>query len=436
MAKKPTVISLFTGAGGLDLGFEAAGFRTAVAVEMDAACCRTIRENRPWRLIEGRIEEVTSETILKKARLRPGEASVLIGGPPCQPFSKSGYWHRGDSRRLEDPRARTLEEYLRVLEDTQPRAFLLENVAGLAYSGKEEGLRFIEEQLEELNLRCGTSYCFNLKILNAAHYGVPQVRERVFLVGSRDGTEFVFPEPRFLDPAGAKQLNTVLESAQETYRTAWDALEPLSREGLSEEERSETAPRGKWARKLLGTIPEGENYLFHTERGDGEPVFGWRRRYWSFLLKLSKNRPSWTITAQPGPAIGPFHWDSRRLTRRELAALQTFPPDYKLTGTLAEAQRQAGNAVPSLLGEVLAREIHYQFLGGPRPGVPRLLPAKARQEPPAESLLPFPFDDDEIQRQLGKDTPHPGNGEGRGAQRRAERRAERRVEERKGMSDL
>src|SRR6185312_12245754 len=110
--------------------------------------------------------------------------------------------------------------------------------------------------------------------------------------------------------------------------------------------------RGKWA-DLLPSIPPGMNYLWHTDRGGGEPLFGWRRRYWSFLLKLAPDQPSWTIQAQPGPATGPFHWDNRRLTGREMARLQTFPDDIQITGSLADAQRQIGNAVPSLLAEVL-----------------------------------------------------------------------------------
>ena len=118
------VISLFSGAGGLDYGIESAGFETAVAVEMDKWCCETLRANREWAVIEDRVENVTSEKILKEGQLKKGEAKLLIGGPPCQPFSKSGYWRTGDASRLEDPRAQTLEQYMRVLEDTLPEVFI------------------------------------------------------------------------------------------------------------------------------------------------------------------------------------------------------------------------------------------------------------------------------------------------------------------------
>src|SRR5690242_2032141 len=134
-------ISLYTGVGGLDFGFEAAGFETAVALEFNAVACRTLRLNRAWPILEGDIHSFSSEAILEAGGLKRGEADVLFGGPPCQPFSKSSYWVRGDSLRLDDPRADTLTAYLRVLRDTLPKTFLLENVSGLAYEGKDEGLR-------------------------------------------------------------------------------------------------------------------------------------------------------------------------------------------------------------------------------------------------------------------------------------------------------
>src|SRR4051812_13008467 len=105
-------ISLFTGVGGLDFGFEAAGFRTAVALEMDAVACRTMRLNRDWKVIESDIAKMSSKDILDIGGLKEREADILIGGPPCQPFSKSGYWATGDSSRLDDPRAQTLKHYL------------------------------------------------------------------------------------------------------------------------------------------------------------------------------------------------------------------------------------------------------------------------------------------------------------------------------------
>ena len=139
--------------------------------------------------------------------------------------------------------------------------------------------------------------------------------------------------------------------ALEPYRTSWDALADLP-ERLNDKELEMT---GKWA-DLLPTIPEGQNYLWHTDRGGGEPLFGWRRRYWSFLLKLSKRLPAWTIQAQPGPATGPFHWCNRKLSAVELCRLQTFPDGIVFQTRHADIQKLVGNAVPSALAALGARD--------------------------------------------------------------------------------
>ena len=117
---------------------------------------------------------------------------------------------------------------------------------------------------------------------------------------------------------------------------------------------------GRQVGRSLPSIPEGENYLWHTARGGGIELFGWRRRYWNFLLKLAKDRPSWTIQAQPGPSVGPFHWKNRRLSNRELCRLQTIPDGYSVVGGIRAAHKQIGNAVPSALAEVLALAIREQ----------------------------------------------------------------------------
>jgi len=357
---KYKAISLYTGAGGLDYGLEAASFETKVAVEMDKWCCKTLRHNRPrWNTLEGKIEEFSTKQVLEAGKLNKREADILIGGPPCQPFSKSGYWVKGDVDRLNDPRANTLKEYMRILEETLPRAFILENVFGLAYKGKDEGLVYLQERLAEINRVNKTKYNFNWKVLNTARYGIPQIRERVFIVGSRDGLPFEFPEPQFFDPEDDEENDSLFKAGKEPFRTAWDALHDLHDDT---EKPVPSKVGGKWG-DLLPSIPEGQNYLFHSDRGDGVPLFKWRSRYWSFLLKLGKNRPSWTIQAQPGSAIGPFHWNNRRLSMREMARLQTFPDDVEVLGGVSEVQKQIGNAVPSAIGELLGREIRRQFFG-------------------------------------------------------------------------
>jgi DNA (cytosine-5)-methyltransferase 1 len=382
-SRRRKLISLFTGAGGLDFGFEAAGFETAVALEMDEDCCRTIAKNRAWPIIQRRIEAVPSKEILATAGVRSGGVDLLIGGPPCQPFSKSAYWSTGDTKRLADPRARTLHEFMRCVGDLLPEVFLLENVHGISYSGKEEGFGLLERMTARINRRHRTSYQLSWRVLNAVEFGVPQLRQRFFLVAHREGRRFVFPEETHRVPDGPSSE----QSGKIEPLTAWDAIGDLK---LDSHEVG-SGMSGRWA-DLLPSIPEGENYLWHTSRKGGLPLFGWRSRYWSFLLKLAKNRPSWTIQAQPGPAIGPFHWANRRLSIREMARLQTFPDEIEFFGGRGSVQRQLGNAVPSLLAEILAREIGRQLLDQepkgplklaltprrpiPRPEPPRRVPTK------------------------------------------------------------
>lgn len=402
---RPKIISLFSGAGGLDYGFEAAGFDTAVALELDPIACETLRRNRQWPVVECSIFDVPTCEILKVASLKVGEADLLIGGPPCQPFSKSGYWARGDSLRLNDPRAATLAAYLRVLEEARPRAFVLENVPGLAYSQKDEGLRLLLKAVGEINRRVGTRYVPSPAIVHAREHGVPQDRSRFVMVAARDGRPFVFPRPSFGHLVDAGPLFRASVRV-EPYRTAWDALGDLPSEGPTNED---LGVRGKWAR-LLPSIPEGQNYLWHTNRGGGAPLFGWRRRYWNFLLKLAKDRPAWTLQAQPGPAVGPFHWTSRRLSMRELCRLQTFPDDVEIVGARVAVQRQVGNAVPSLLAEVLGREIRVQLLGlAALNGPPRLQPPRRSAVPPPEPVARVPK---KFLALAGKHDAHPGTGKG------------------------
>lgn len=382
-------ISLFTGAGGMDFGFESAGYRISVALELDPDAALTYQTNRPdTPLIQKDIHETSSEEILMRAGLREGEATLLIGGPPCQPFSKASYWASGDAKRLDDPRADTLYAYFRVVRDTLPEVFVLENVHGIAYSGKEEGLLLIERLIEHINKSRGANYEMSWAVIDAADYGVPQVRKRFFLVAHREGKRFQFPKPTH---------------GPGSYITAWDAIGHIVPDP-SEDLRV----RGKWG-DLLPSIPEGKNYLWHTRRGGGLPLFGWRTRYWNFLLKLAKDLPSWTITANPGPAIGPFHWKNRMLSIKELAALQTFPPDTKFAGSRRSVQRQIGNAVPSLLAEVIGREIARQLLGKEVATSPLLAVTPKRPIPSPEPVQPVPSK----YLSLVQDHPdHPGEGLG------------------------
>lgn len=402
---KKTMISLFSGAGGLDHGLAAAGFTNRLCIEIDELAKQTLQLNHPsWKLASpGDIHALTPSSILAQARLRPRELTLLAGGPPCQPFSKSGYWVSGDTNRLTDPRAKTLKAYLDLIRFALPEAILLENVKGIGYSDKDEALRLFFEELDSINKEQRVNYRPYVVVLDAASFGVPQSRERVFVVASRDGKRFAAPNPTHFPPESD-------EGKKKPFLTAWDAIGDLDTDIWP----SELNPTGKWAR-LLPTIPEGENYLWHTARSGGYPLFGWRTRYWSFLLKLAKNKPSWTIQAQPGPATGPFHWKGRLLSVRELARLQTFPDHYKFAGDRRAAHKQIGNAVPPVIGELFGLEIRRQFFNERVRSTLRLKQEKKINCPKPETPKKLPK---EYLQLIGDYEDHPGKGKGPGAQKR------------------
>jgi DNA (cytosine-5)-methyltransferase 1 len=404
------VLSLFTGAGGLDLGLEAAGFEVAGCVERDLDCRETIDQNTSWQLTkEGDAERHDPKRLLRELGLKRGRITLLAGGAPCQPFSKSGQWVSGATGGMGDPRARTLHAYFRILEAALPRVMLLENVKGLVAkpregSTEEHALELLAGVLESINARHGTAYHPSILHVDAAAFGVPQQRERVFVVADRDGGSLQPPVPTHgrAAPRGSPRATTT-----------WDAIGDLDVDEWDES----LAPTGTWAR-LLTSIPEGRNYLHHTRKGDGEPLFGWRTRYWSFLLKLAKDRPSWTIQAQPGPATGPFHWRSRKLSIREMARLQTFPDGHHFAGGYHSARCQVGNAVPVALAETLGLEIRRQLLDDDPGRDASTLLAHRSDCPPAEEPEPVA---EEYLSMRGEHGDHPGVGDGPGAMRLKEK---------------
>lgn len=341
-----SAISLFSGAGGLDLGVERAGYRVLAAVEYDADAAATLRANFPHsEVLERDIRTVETRELLKAAGLRVGEADLLIGGPPCTPFSKSGNWLEY-KRSGKDANADLLDHYLRILSEAKPRSFLLENVFGLAYRNHNAfWLKRLLSMFRELGYR------IDHRVLLAADYGVPQRRQRLFILGSKDATP-EFPTPTH---SGPHETRRGWDESLVPHVTSKQAIGDLAkRRSLAEPEEVVT---GTFAH-LLPEVPPGENYLhFTAKRGHPEPLFEWRSRYWNFLLKLDPNQPSPTIQAQPGPWVGPFHWQSRRLRLAEIKRLQTFPDDYEIVGSRRSAQIQIGNAVPPLLAERLAEPL-------------------------------------------------------------------------------
>jgi DNA (cytosine-5)-methyltransferase 1 len=352
-------ISLFSGAGGLDLGAEAVGFRTCAAVESNAVARSTMLANKdlyfPSLSEDSLFEDVLSVepgTLLEHAGARPGEIDLLVGGPPCTPFSKSGYWLEY-KRAGADPKASLLDEYVRLLRGVQPRAFVMENVYGLAYRNQNRAVldRFLA------GVR-SAGYAVEYRILLAGDYGVPQLRQRMFCVGIRSD---------LLDKPGhlwRMTWPTATHSGPHETRTAWDeSLLPHTTSGqaleglLENPEEPEEHVTGTFTEELRA-VPPGENYLHWTaERGHPAPRFKWRSRYWSFLLKLDPRRPSPTIQGQPGPWVGPFHWESRRLRVAELKRLMTFPDDFVVLGSRRDQQLQLGNAVPPVIAEAVIEAV-------------------------------------------------------------------------------
>lgn len=391
-------ISLFTGAGGLDIGLSAAGFESVICIEADRDAQATLRANHPrWRVLEpGDVHSHSAREVLRAGRLRRGEAVLLASGPPCQPFSKARLWVNGRTSGMNDARAKTLSAYLNVAEAALPQVLLIENVRGIAKEGRNGAMDFLKRRVDCINRHYGTHYEFNVLHLSASDFGVPQIRERTYLIADRDGRTFRPPAKTHAPTSGASGL--------ERYSTAWDAIGDLD----EEEWDGALSPKGRWA-ELLPSIPEGCNYLWHTNRGGGIPLFGWRTKFWSFLLKLAKNRPSWTIPAQPGPATGPFHWRNRILSMRELMRLQTFPDNYVVSGSAGSVRRQIGNATPPLIAEILGREIRSQWLDGFSPKLRYLVPRQFGFPPPPNPVAKVPKKFFSLK---GDYRPHPGIGKG------------------------
>jgi len=234
-SSKYKVISLFSGAGGMDIGFRRAGFEIAVAVEIDVSCCETLHANNPsLPIINKSITDVSSQEILDTAGLHVGEAALVIGGPPCQSFSLAGL-----RKGLDDERGRLLFEYVRVVRETLPKGFVLENVKGLTNWDEGRAMRMLLNELEKPILYEGNEYRYTIstpQILNAVDYDVPQYRERLIIVGNRDGKTFLYPAPHVF----------------EQHKTVWDAIGGLPDPDAPSENALRTAGTIKERREKYG----------------------------------------------------------------------------------------------------------------------------------------------------------------------------------------
>lgn len=221
MSKK--VISLFSGAGGMDIGFHQAGFQTAVAVEMDPSCCATLRKNMPSvPVIQGDIRKISSQKILSAAHLQPLEAQLVIGGPPCQSFSLAG-----KRMGLDDPRGGLVLEFIRIVKETLPMAFVMENVKGMVNWKKGKALHAVLSEASEEILYNNEKYQYQVtyKILNSVSFGAPQMRERLFIIGNRIGKPFSFPSTTHSEPSTIQ--TDLFGNSPHKWKTVWDSIGDL-----------------------------------------------------------------------------------------------------------------------------------------------------------------------------------------------------------------
>lgn len=386
-ATRAKVLSIFSGAGGLDVGLEAAGFETVGVIEIDPTAATTLRLNRPkWlHLAGGDVLRAANTLSPASLGLAPGELDLLAGGPPCQPFSLAAQWAANGRQGMEDPRAATVHATMSLARTFLPKAILMENVLGFV-QGKNSAIEFLKSQLDSIHKESSYKYRLEWRLINAADYGVPQNRRRVIIVAVRDDMNLEWPEP-------THQFSPI---------RAWDAIGDL--------EEKEAVPRsaGRWAH-LLKSIPAGSNYQWLTSRGEGEELFGYRTRYWNFLLKICPTKPAWTLSASPGPATGPFHWENRHLTIREQMRLQSFPDSWSLAGDQRQQVKQVGNATPPLLAEVIGISL-LRMLGRTTHTTPKLTMKRNSIEPP---ILDPPAPVHTSYRSLiGEKTAHAGTGKG------------------------
>ncbi|MBO5828086.1 MAG: DNA cytosine methyltransferase [Paludibacteraceae bacterium] len=321
------LISLFSGAGGLDLGFHKAGFTTIIANEYDAKICPTFRSNFPTtNLIEGDIRKINENEF-------PLGITGIIGGPPCQSWSEGG-----SLKGIEDERGQLFYEYIRILKKTQPYFFVAENVSGMLAARHTSAVR------EFMHLFDKAGYDVQFKLLNANDYDVPEDRERVFYIGFRKDlkvTDFKYPVPSLYKP-------TLKDSIWDLKDNAIPALEKNKTNGD----------------KCI--IPNHEYFI-----GSFSPIFMSRNRVRSWdepgftvqasgrQCQLHPQAPKMIKIEQNKQIFVPGKENLyRRMTVREVARIQTFPDDFKfIYNDVNIGYKMVGNAVPVNLAYHIAKEI-------------------------------------------------------------------------------
>jgi DNA (cytosine-5)-methyltransferase 1 len=328
-------------------------------VDNDADSCATARANHPdgVNVLEADVSALTGSELRTRAHIAPGEPLIVVGGAPCQPFSKAAYWlEPGDEARYRRERAnglfplrpepltqarrdsrRTLvEEYWRLLREADADAFLFENVPSILHPRNKPIVEALISSAQQLD------YQVTLVRGVATDYGVAQRRERVFVLASRHRVPLVPLPTHSVDPTSDLLKTPTVREAFKGLRTSPEIGEVVT---------------GRWS-EHLNEIPPGWNYKWHTEWANHpNPSFVTETRFWNFLLKLDPNRQSWTLPASPGPWVGPFHWNSRRLRTAEYAAIQGFPRGYRFKGDRRSRIRQIGNAVPAPMAASMVKSV-------------------------------------------------------------------------------
>ncbi|MGC8988433.1 DNA cytosine methyltransferase [Infirmifilum sp.] len=357
MKDKPTVIDLFCGSGGLTLGFKRADYRVILGLDVDWDAIRTYTFNNPeiaW--VNKDIRKVTVEEILDTAGIERGGVDLVVAGIPCEGYSLL-------NRRYDpsDPRNYLFVEFMRVVKFLRPKAALIENVPGLLRRENESFRRIIEEDMRKLG--------FNVRsfTLDAANYGVPQKRERLFFIGTTSREKFEPPRPTHGSPTSLCALvDEDVGSCAKPYVTVWDAISDLPHLMPGEEKRSyESEPKTEYQKLMReGSVrlynhraPKHPEWTVERIRKTkpGEPLYEtFKQRIrlrWDDLsptIPAGGVRPQWFFAHPEQP---------RGLTVRETARLQSFPDTYVFCGPLIKQRVLVGDAVPPLLAEALAREL-------------------------------------------------------------------------------
>ncbi len=339
----PKVFSLFTGAGGLDLGFEAAGFDVVAVSDIMQESCDTLRVSRPNLKVlgppthSGDIADINADFIKKETGLKPGEIDVMIGGPPCQTFSMAAAQRflktdvKFKRKGFDSERGYLVFEYLRLIQETKPKVFVIENVPGFATIDGGETIKNIKKVLTKIGYSVTGPH-----LVHTEEYGVPQARRRVIVVGYLGNKPFKFPEPTHGDKPNLLTQKQFVTAAQ-----ALVSIDSNSRNLETRDHKIESVKRYK-------TL-----------------AFGKREKL-GRVDRIDPNKPSKTIIAGGSKGGGRSHlhpFEARTMSVRESAKLQTFPDDFMFVGKTGRQFTQVGNAVPPLLAEIIARALGEQYFG-------------------------------------------------------------------------